>query len=105
MDYLKDLGNTHGMMVVTIKVILSKGLEVVMDYGVLVNKMIVKNIKDIIRWIKNLGMVFINGKMDGLIKEISKTTIEMGMENYLMEIYVYTVVSGKMENNPNDRSR
>lgn len=43
-------------------------------------------------------MEFTNGKMDGSIKEILKMTIEMGMENFLMEINVFTGVSGKMVN-------
>ena len=43
-------------------------------------------------------MEFTNGKMDGCIKEILKMTIEMGMENFSMEINVFTGASGKMVN-------
>lgn len=43
-------------------------------------------------------MEFTNGKMDGSIKEILKMTIEMGMENFSMEINAFTGASGKMVN-------
>jgi len=43
-----------------------------------------KIIKDIIKWIKNVDMEFILGKMDGAIREIFKMIIEMDMENYIL---------------------
>jgi hypothetical protein len=51
-----------------------------MEFGVL--KILVKNIKDSIAWIKSLVMVFMNGRMDGLTKEIFKMISEMGLDNF-----------------------
>jgi hypothetical protein len=51
-----------------------------MEFGVL--KTLIKNIKDSIAWIKSQVMVFMNGKMDGLTKEIFKMILEMGLDNF-----------------------
>lgn len=56
-----------------------------MAYGVWVNNLL-KSIKDIIVWTKNLVMESINGKMDGCIKEILIMITEMALENFIMEL-------------------
>ena len=76
-----------------------------MDFGVSVNQMIVRNIKAIIRWIKNLGMEFMNGKMDGSTRVTLKTTIVMVTENSMKEILACIEDFGTMENNLIDRSQ
>jgi hypothetical protein len=43
-------------------------------------------------------MEFINGKMDGFIKEIFRMIIEMGSVNYLMVKTVFIEVIGLMDN-------
>lgn len=68
-----------------------------MGFGASVKKTTVRNTKVIIRWTKNLVMGFMNGKMDGFIKETSKTTTVMAMENYMKEMFVFIVGSGRME--------
>jgi len=46
-------------------------------------------------------MEFMNGKMDGAIKEISKMTLEMGTENCLMGESAFIRDTGLMENKLN----
>ena len=72
-----------------------------MDFGlsIIVNQMKVeKDIKDTTQWIKNPDMGFINGKMVGFTKEISKMTIEMATDSYLITIKAYIEAIGKMVN-------
>jgi hypothetical protein len=69
-----------------------------MECGVLIISNFVKVTKAIIKWIKNLVMEFINGKMDGFIKEIFRMIIEMGSVNYLMVKTVFIEVIGLMDN-------
>lgn len=40
----------------------------------IINKAITNSIKGIMQWIRNQAMVYMNGKMDGLIKEIFRMT-------------------------------
>lgn len=54
--------------------------------------------KGITVWTKNQVMVFMNGKMDGFTKEISKMTYAMDLENYMKEVNAHIVDTGKMEN-------
>ena len=72
-----------------------------MDFGplIMINQLkVVKNIKDTMQWIKNQDMEFINGKMVGFTKEISKMTIEMATDSYLITIKAYIGAIGKMVN-------
>lgn len=59
-------------------------------------KGIVSNIKAIMQWIKNQGMESMSGRMDGHIKEISKMTLGMVMENSMIEKNAYIEAIGKM---------
>jgi hypothetical protein len=97
MVFLKDMVNIHGMIKVIIKVILNKDYVMDMVYGDL-DKNKIKFIKDIIVWTKNQDMEYINGEMDGYIKEILIMIIEMGLGNFIMEINLLIEGSGKMEN-------
>lgn len=99
MDYLKDLANINGVMVVFIKEILSKVLEAGTVCGVLPMINIVKVIKAIIKWIRSQAMEFISGKMVGYIKEILKMIIEMVLANFSMDKIVYIKAIGLMDNN------
>lgn len=84
-------------MEASIVVILNKDFEMVMDYGKWVQTKMIKNIKDIIAWIKNLGMVNILGQMDGSIKETFKMIRDKGMDNYLIINNVFLGVNGIKE--------
>lgn len=61
-----------------------------MECGVQAINNILKTIRATILQTKSQDMGFINGKMAGFIEETFKMIIEMGMENYLMEIHVCT---------------
>lgn len=61
-----------------------------MECGVQAINNILKTIRVTILQTKSQDMGFINGKMAGFIEETFKMIIEMGMENYLMEIHVCT---------------
>lgn len=98
MVYLKALESIYGQMEVFIREILSKVLEVVMGFGVLMKRKELKVIKDIIAMIKNRDMVFTNGRMVGHIKEISKMIIEMAMDSFMIKKGQFIKVIGKMEN-------
>jgi hypothetical protein len=74
-----------------------------MVYGDL-DKILQKFIKVIIVWIKNLDMEFINGKMDGYIKETFKMIIEMDLVNCMMVKSLIIVVIGKMANKQINKS-
>lgn len=50
------------------------------------------------QWIKNQGMEFMNGKMDGFTKEIFKMILEMVLESSMMEIKLFIGDFGKMGN-------
>ena len=65
----------------------------------------VKSIKGITAWTKNQAMEYTSGKMDGSIKEISKTIIVTGMENFTMESNACTGDSGKMGSRHRVRSQ
>lgn len=56
-----------------------------MEFGGLA-VILIKNIRDIILWIKSQDMGFINGIMDGLIREISKMILEMVLASFMMAI-------------------
>lgn len=60
MDYRKDMENTVGLMGHYTKEILSKELEMGMGYGEAVKELI-KHIKGIICWIKNMDMEYMIG--------------------------------------------
>lgn len=77
--------------------ILSKAFEVGMDCGKWDIRKKIRNIKDIIVWIKNLDMANILGLMDGFIKEILKMIIEKDMASYLIIRNVFFKVSGTKE--------
>jgi hypothetical protein len=47
---------------------------------------LIKSIRDIILWIKSQDMVFINGTMDGHIREIFKMILEMVLVNFMTVI-------------------
>lgn len=86
MAYPKDLVNISGVMEVFIKGISSKASEVDMVCGMpTIISSTVKAIKVIMKWIRNQVMGFINGKMDGFIKEILRMTTEMDSDNFLMK--------------------
>lgn len=51
--------------------------------------------------IKKQDMVFMNGKMDGFIKEILMTIIEMVTDNYSMEMKLSIEAIGIMESKAN----
>lgn len=93
----KGLDSMNGMMEVFIKVILNKGFDVDMECGVWTIVSFVKVIKDTIRWIRNRGMVCINGKMDGYTKVIFRMIIVMGMDNCWMDRNVCIKDIGKMD--------
>ena len=59
---------------------------------------LIKNIRDIILWIKSRAMGFISGIMDGLIREIFKMTLEMVLVNFMMVINSHIKDFGKMDN-------
>lgn len=98
MAYLKDLANIYGRMEASIKEILSKDLEVAMEFGVFPKPRIANDIKVITVWIKNQDTEYINGKMDGHIKEILIMITEMDMESFTTEVNAYTEGSGIMDN-------
>lgn len=56
------------------------------------------NIRVTMRWIKNQGTEFINGKMDGHIKAIFKMISGMVMGSFMIEKNVYIEDIGKMGN-------
>ena len=56
-----------------------------MDFGVLINKKVLKIIKVIMSMIKSLDMEHMNGKMDGFTKGILKMIIVMDTVNSMME--------------------
>ena len=97
MVYLKALDNIFGKMEAFTKEILSKVLEVDMGFGVYLNNKEHKIIKAIIIVIKNRVMVFMSGRMDGLIKEILKMIIEMVMDSFMIKINWYIKVIGRMD--------
>ncbi len=55
-------------------------------------------IRDIIAWIRSLDMEFINGRMDGYIKEILIMTWEMVSGNCMKVWSLFTEAFGIMEN-------
>lgn len=57
-----------------------------MDFGVLINKKVLRIIKGIMSMIRNQGMEHMNGKMDGFTKVILKMIIVMDTVNFMMEI-------------------
>ena len=69
-----------------------------MDFGVLINKKVLRIIKGIMSMIRNQGMEHMNGKMDGFTKVILKTIIVMDTVNFTMEISSCTRDTGKMVN-------
>ena len=101
MDFLKVSASISGLMEATIREISSRDSEVGMVFGrwtpKMMNRIHVNSIKDIIQWIKNLGMESMNGKMDGHIKAISKMIIVMAMGNCMIWINVSIRVFGKMD--------
>lgn len=94
----KVLDNIPGAMAVTTKEISSRDSEVDTVCGKSVNPKIVKVTKGIIRWTKNQDMGSTSGRTAGYIKEISRMTTEMDMENYLTYKIVFIGVFGAMEN-------
>lgn len=68
-----------------------------MDCGKWEKKKMIRNIKDIIVWIRNLDMANILGLMDGFIKETLKMIIEKDMASYLIISSVFFKVSGTKE--------
>ena len=68
-----------------------------MEFGSYI-KTLSKITKDITKAIKNQDMEFMNGKMDGFIRETSIMTIEMGLESFMMAMKLYTGGSGRMDN-------
>lgn len=60
--------------------------------------------KGITAWIKNQVMEFMSGKMHGFIKEISKMIYAMDLDNYMREVNVHIVDTGKMVNKQIKRS-
>ena len=102
MAYRKDMVNTHGAIKAIIKETLSKVLEMDMVYGVWAKNPL-RFTKGIIVWIKSQDMEFINGKMDGYIKEILIMIIEMVSESYIMEINWFIEDFGIMESKPTNK--
>ena len=78
--------------------ILSKVFEMDMVCGKWDRKKMIRNIKDIIVWIRNLDMANILGLMDGFIKETFRMTIETVMGNFLMAILACIRDIGLMDN-------
>ena len=68
-----------------------------MEFGDLAITLI-KNIRDIILWIKSQAMGSISGIMDGLIREIFKMILEMVLVNFMMVINSHIEDFGKMDN-------
>lgn len=68
-----------------------------MEFGQLIRTRL-KCTKDIIVWIKSQDMVFINGKMDGLTRGISKMTSVMDLVNFMRVKNVCIEDTGKMDN-------
>lgn len=97
MDYRKELELIIGKMEVLIVETLSKDFEVGMDYGKWGKMRMIKNIRDIIVWIKNLDMDNILGQMDGFIKEIFRMTIDKGMASFLILINAFFKANGTKE--------
>ena len=56
-----------------------------------------KFIRVTMRMIRNQGMEFMSGKMDGFIKETSIRTIEMDMGNFMMAIRLFIEDIGKTD--------
>lgn len=82
MDYLKVMENISGKMEVLIKEILNKDNVQVMECGkqVLIGS---KDIKVTTVQTKRWDMGFTHGITAGLIEEISITTLEMALVNFL----------------------
>lgn len=84
MACLRGMGSTFGKMVAPLLETLSKVYATGMVYGRLT--IIDSNlIRDIMLWIRNQVTESIPGTVDGVIKEIFKTTIETDMGSCMME--------------------
>ncbi len=67
------MDSIYGKTVATIRATLSKALEMDTEYGAQTNSH-AKCTRDTTVWIRSQVMEFMNGKMDGFIREISIVT-------------------------------
>lgn len=92
MDCLKVSGLMHGRISLTIGVILSKVLEMAMEFGlILIAKSTIKGITCLI---ENMDMGSMIGIMGTYIRAILLRTRGLAKENFILIVSLFTKVSG-----------
>ena len=104
MAYLKDLGSMTGMMDHASEATSSKAWGTAMDCGKQGNHAS-KAIKDTMLWTRRMVMAFIPGKMDGSLREILKTTVDMDTDSCTTTIKWWSIAAfGRMAKKSKKRS-
>ena len=96
MGFLKGMVNIIGPMEQSLKEILSKVLEMDMDYGKVEQEQ-VRTTKDITCLIRNMAMEYIIGGMDICIKDFGWMIFASEKESYSLIIKSNIMDTGKME--------
>lgn len=95
-DCHKDMDNTSGQTELCSKEILNKGQETDTDFG-RAAKRNNRIIKDIICWIKNMGMEYMIGEMDTPIKDFGWMIFVTEKEHYFTTMKLSMMVIGKTD--------